>query len=414
MNVSPSFSPSIKLMKTYFLLSGFFYLFSMLALFFINPHADISNFNLIGWVHLYMLGFVMMSIFSAMAQLGPIVVETKHYYVNVFKYIWIFHIIGLILMLVGFYINIEFLMYGGFFVLIAMSIYAIEFLLTLKITKRKTSITKAMKMSNFFLLLGIISGILMALGFNGFIDLDPKTILSTHTFGLVVGFVILLIMGISIILIPMFGLAKRISDNEFSNSFITLSFGVIVMMLSPLFLTNYLLNTAYFITIIAIFLYLYQLFKMTSSRAKIVHDIWARSMYVGFTSFIISFALLMSYLYNENEVTLKLGMWIMFIGFFGFLIIGNFYKIIPFLVWFQVYSPLIEERPVPMLHELLPKKLADIQWGFSTIGLIISSFSMIIANEKIFYLGAFMLSIGALLFVIIINKILKINLLKSF
>jgi F0F1-type ATP synthase assembly protein I len=381
----------------------------MVWLFFINPFANISDFNLIGWVHLYMLGFVMMAIFSAMAQLGPIVVETKHYNVNVFKYVWIFLVIGLSLMLFGFYIDIVYLIYGGIFVLIAMSIYAIEFLLTLRNTKRRTSITKAMKMSNFFLLLGIISGIIMALGFNNLIDINPKTILNTHTFGLVVGFVILLIMGISIILIPMFGLSKRISDNEFSNSFITLSFAVGIMMASPLFLTTYLQNIAYGITVIAIVLYLFQLYKMTSSRAKVVHDIWAKSMYVGFISFVISFVLLISYLYNENELILKLGMWIMLVGFFGFLIIGNFYKIIPFLVWFHIYSPLIEQRAVPMLHELLPKKLTNFQWIFSTMGLIISSIGITIENEKLFFLGLFFLSIGAVLFFVIINKILKIN-----
>ncbi|MFA6196001.1 MAG: hypothetical protein WC656_05115 [Sulfurimonas sp.] len=410
MNVSPDLSPSIKLMKPYFLFSAFFYLLSMIWLFFINPHADINDFQVVGWVHLYMIGFVMLAIFSAMAQLGAVVVETKHVKVNIFKYIWGFLVFGLVLILLGFYIQTLFLLFGGIFVLIAMSMYAIEFLLTLKNAKRKTSITKAMKMSNFFLLLGIVSGIVMALAFNGIIDINPHAILLTHTFGLVVGFVILLIMGISIILIPMFGNAKRISDNEFSKSFFTLSLGVIFMMLSPFFLTNFLKDIAYALTIIATLLYLYQLFKMTSSRAKVIHDIWAKSMYVGFSSFIIAFILLVSYLLNENELVLKLGMWILLVGFFGFLIIGNFYKIIPFLVWFQIYAPLIEERAVPMLHELLPEKSTSSQWLFSTLGLIVSSMGLVSQNIYIYYCGITLLVIGASLFVFVINKILKTNL----
>jgi len=409
MNVSPSFSPSIKLMKPYFLLSGFFYLLSMLWLFFINPHAELNNFEIVGWVHIYMLGFVMMAIFSAMAQLGPIVVETAHYNVNIFKYLWIFLVSGLSLMLVGFYISIEYLMYGGILVLIAMSIYALEFLLTLKSATRKTSITNAMKMSNFFLLLGILSGLVMACGFNGCIDLNPNIMLKAHTFGLVVGFVILLIMGISIILIPMFGFSKRISDNEFSNSFITLSIAVITMLISPLFLTPYLEKISYALTIIAIVLYFYQLYKMTSSRAKVIHDIWAKSIYVGFISFIVGFLLLISYLFLNDENILKLGMWILLVGFFGFLIIGNFYKIIPFLVWFHIYSPLIEEQAVPMLHELLPEKLTNLQWIYSTIGLVLSSTGIFLHDSTIFYGGIVLLLSGAILFVISINKILNLK-----
>lgn len=410
MNVSPNLSPSIKIMKPYFLLSIFCYFLSMIWLFFINPFADLKSFEVIGWVHLYMIGFVMLGIFSAMAQLGPVVAETKHFNVKVFKYIWIVLLLGLGLMLFGFYKDIIYLLSGGFFVLTAMSIYAVEFLLTLKSANRKTTITKAMKMSNFFLLLGILSGLLMALGFNGFINLDPNIVLNVHTFGLVVGFVILLIMGISIILIPMFGTAKRLSDNEFSSSFFTLSLGVIVMMLSPLFLTFYMQSLSYIITVTAILIYIFQLFKMLSSRTKRVEDIWTKSMYVGFSSFILSFLLLVSFLFSANELILKLGMWILLVGFFGFLIIGNFYKIIPFLVWFQIYSPLIEERAVPMLHELISEKQGNIQWLFSTFGLLISSVGILTDNSVIFYSGVISLTIGSLVFFVTINKVLKTNL----
>ena len=409
MNVSPSFSPPITLMKPYFLLSGFFYFLSMLWLFFIDPFADLKDFHLIGWVHLYMLGFIMMAIFSAMAQLGPIVVETNHYNVNIFKYLFVFLVTGLILMLVGFYINTSFLLYGGILVFIAMSIYAIEFLLTLKDAKRSTSITKAMKMSNFFLLTGIITGLIMAAAFNGLLDIDPHSILNIHTFGLVVGFIILLIMGISIILLPMFGSSKRINDNEFSNSFITVSIGVLIMMVSPFIFTNITENLAYGVTAFSIVLYFYQLYKMTSSRKKIEHDIWARSMYVAFSSFIISFLLLVSYLFIQEETILRVGLWVMGIGFFGFIIIGNFYKIIPFLVWFHIYSPLIEERPVPMLHELLPQRLANLQFFYGVIGLTISSIALVFENSELFYGGALFLTLSGFLFLITINKTLKID-----
>ncbi|MEO1953650.1 MAG: hypothetical protein ABGW74_02990 [Campylobacterales bacterium] len=407
MNISPNFSPPLKLMQPYFLLSGFFYMLSMIWIFFLDFNLDLKDFILIGWVHLFMLGFIMMAIFASMAQLGVIVVETNHYYVDIFKYVWVFLTSGLMLMLIGFYIDTSYLIYGGVLVLIAMCIYAIEFLLTLKTARRKTSITNAMKMSNFFLLLGILTGLVMAFSFNGYIEINPHTLLNTHTFGLVVGFVIMLIMGISIILIPMFGFSKRLSDNEFKNSFITLSIGVSVMMISPIFLTNILQNIAYIITICAVLLYFYQLYKMHKSRKKVVHDIWAISMYVSFTSFIISFVSLVSYLFLDNEIILRFGLWLMLIGFFSFIIIGNFYKVIPFLIWFQIYSPLIEEQAVPMLHELLPKRIVFLQWFYSTAGLLLSSVAILIQNTQLFYGGITMLSMGSVLFFLIILKIIK-------
>jgi len=409
MNISPNFSPPIALMKPYFTLSGLFYVLSMFGLFFIDPLTTLDNFFLIGWVHLYMLGFVMMAIFAAMAQLSPIVIETQHYSVKIFNYLWYFLVSGLALMLVGFYVDINYLLYGGSLVLISMLIYAIEFILTLKNSKRKTSITKAMWMSNFFLLLGIVTGIVMAAAFNGYIDINPNDILNIHTFGLLVGFIILLIMGISIILIPMFGSSSRISDNEFTKSFYTVAFGVIVMMLSPFFYTTILEYISYTIVSIAIILYFYQLYKMTSSRKRVNHDIWARHMYVAFSSFIVAFILLVSFIFTNDTLTLKLAMYIMFLGFFGFVIIGNFYKIIPFLVWFHIYSPLIEERSVPMLHELIPKQLASIQWFYSFLGFVISSIGLLSSNNTLFTGGTVLLGVGAFIFFIIVNKILNLK-----
>jgi len=409
MNVNPDFSPSIKQMKPYFVLSAFFYFTSFLVLFFIPFDVQLDDFKLIGWVHLYMLGFIMLAIFSAMAQLAPIVVETKHYNVQIFKHLYKLLVLGLVLLLSGFYLDIRFLPFGGVLVLLAMSIYAIELLLTLKSARRKTSITKAMWMSNIFLLLGIITGLIMSCAYNGCLDLNPHSLLKAHTFGLVVGFVLLLIMGISIILIPMFGSSKRISDNEFSKSFYTLALGVSAMLLSAVFGSSLLEYLSYILTIGSILLYFYQLFFMTKSRRIIEHDIWARYMYLAFASFSIAFTLLLSYLFNENEHILKLGMWILIVGFFSSIIIGNLYKIIPFLVWFHIYSPLIETQSVPMLQDLTPNSLANLQWFLNTLGVIFSSTALFLGNEQLFYGSLVIFSLSSLILLLIINKLLQLK-----
>lgn len=409
MNVSPNFSPPIKLMKPYFIISAIFFVLSMITLYFLKPDINLLDLKTIGWTHLYMLGFVMLSIFSAMSQLGPVIVETKHHNVKIFNYLWWFLTFGLIFMLIGFFSNIKFLLFGGSLVLVAMLIYATQFLLTLKTARRKTAITNAMKMSNFFLIIGILSGLAMALNFNGMLDLELNNIIKVHTFGLLVGFVILLIMGISTVLIPMFGLSKRVSDNDFFKSFITISIGVGFMILSPIFLTNLFVNISYFFTVTAIFLYLYQLYKMAKSRKKTVHDIWAKSIYVGYFSFFISFYLFMLYIYNNNELILKLASFLLLVGFFGFLITANLYKIIPFLMWFHTYSPYIGDKPVPMLHELLDEKLANLQIIYSSLGLMTVSLSIILNNIKLYQSGVTFLLFGAVLFFISIYKVLKVR-----
>ena len=409
MNVSPSFSPPIKLMKPYFIILAIFFMLSMSTLSFLNPSISLLDLKTIGWTHLYMLGFVMLSIFSAMAQLAPVIVETKHNNVKIFKFLWILLTIGLLFMLIGFFIEIKYLLFGGGLVLVSMLIFATEFLLTLKTARRKTAITNAMKMSNFFLIIGILSGLSMALNFNGMLELNLDKIIKVHTFGLLVGFVILLIMGISTVLIPMFGLSKRVSDNDFLKSFVTITIGVCFMILSAFFTSNYFEKLSYLFTTIAILLYFYQLYKMIKSRKKVVHDIWAKSIYVGFISFFISFCLFILYMYNQNELILKLASFLLLVGFFGFLITANLYKIIPFLMWFHTYSPYIGEKPVPMLHELLDEKLANLQIIYSTLGLISVSLSIIFNNTKLYQSGVTFLVFGSVLFFISVHKMLKVK-----
>jgi len=407
MNISPNFSPSIQLMKPYFLLSSFFYVVSMVWLYFINPFALTSDFTIVGWVHLYMVGFVMMAIISAMAQLGPVIAETKHYAVWSLKFIWIFLAVGIVGLVIGFYKVPMALLIGGGTLFVGILLYVLEFMVTIQSLKRKKIIIHTMKMSNLFLLFGLISGLVMASFFNGYVLINLPNILQAHLFGLIVGVVILLIMGLSNVLIPMFGSTKYPKDKQFILSFIPLNIAVVIMLLYPAFPTKITQEVAYGLSLVSFGVYFYYLIKMFFTRAQVTHDIWARHMYVGFLSFFIAIALFIIYFFQNNTIILNLAFWILFIGFFGFVIIGNFYKIIPFLVWFHIYSPLIEEQEVPMLHQLLPKKLSNIQFIFSLLGFFVTTVGLYISNSLVFYSGVTFLGFGGILFFSTIYKVLQ-------
>jgi len=405
MNVSPDFSPPMHIMAPYFIVSGVFYLLSMIFLFSLSLTCSLHDLTLVAWIHTYMLGFVMMSIFAAMAQLAPIVAEAKHRFMSFFHLIWVFLLAGLLLMLIGFYINIAFLPFGGVLVLVAMILFATDLWLTVKNAKRKTSVTLSMKASNFFLLFGVISGIMMALSYTG-VAIDMSRWYKTHVFALISGFVIMIIMGISTILVPMFGFSRRVSDNDFDLSFKTMFVGVIMMMGTSLLQIKVLENIAMLVIMASVGIYFYQLFNMAKSRARIEHDIWAKSMYVGFGSLILSWLFLALYFLGITEL-LRPALWLLLIGFMGFLILGNFYKIIPFLVWFQRYSPLVGEEEVPMLHEMINQKMASMQFLCSVLGLFFTTLALLIVNQMLFNIGASFLIVGAVFMLMSIVKIVK-------
>ena len=82
------------------------------------------------------------------------------------------------------------------------------------------------------------------------------------------------------------------------------------------------------------------------------------------------------------------------VGFVGFLITSHLYKIIPFLVWFERYAPLVGKQSVPMLHEMVPLREASMQLYATTIGLYSVGLALLFHSNTLFYAGISVLVVG--------------------
>ncbi len=405
MNVSPDFSPPLRIMTPYFIVASLSYVGAMILLFFLDIGASWRSLQTVAWVHLYMIGFVMMSIIAAMAQLGPVIVEARHRFVSFFYLIWVFILAGLLLLLLGFYIQSRLLPFGGMLVLLGMVLFAVDFNATLQRRRRHTSVTRSMKAANVFLLLGLLCGLVLAFVYNG-ASLELEAWYLAHVFALLGGFVVMLIMSISTVLVPMFGSSKRVSDNTFERSFQSMAGGVGLMMAGSLLAWEALRQIALMLMMFSVAWYGYELFVMLLSRMRVEHDIWARCMYVAALSLALSWLFVALCFLGVPEL-LRPGLWLFFVGFMGFMILGNLYKIIPFLVWFERYAPLVEEQRVPMLHELVHQRMATAQFLFSCSGLVTTTLALLVMNPLLFQMGAALLTVGAFFMLFQVVRLLR-------
>ncbi|MEA3369992.1 MAG: hypothetical protein U9Q40_01480, partial [Campylobacterota bacterium] len=112
-SISQDFAPPFKLIAPFFIIGSLFYLLSALSIFSFSLD-DLSYLNpkVLSFVHLFLLGFVMMIIFGAMAQLVPVVLEVGHFGVELFYAIWPLLLIGTLLMALGFLYSPALLPYG--------------------------------------------------------------------------------------------------------------------------------------------------------------------------------------------------------------------------------------------------------------------------------------------------------------
>ncbi len=399
--ISQDFAPPFKLIAPFFIIGSFFYLFSSVFLFgFDGESLSVMNPTVIAFAHLFLLGFVMMIIFGAMAQLVPVVLEVGHFAVELFYAIWPLLLIGTLLMIGGFLYAPALLPYGGMIVLISMMIFVVEIFLTMKQVKKLNIVMTSVLLSNTFLFMGIIVGLVMALGYAGEIDVDIASLLTSHIYFVVGGYVSITLMGLSVVLLPMFGLSHGFSLKPLEVALYMMSTSVMIVFLDALFSFSSIVSyIGYLLSIVAMGIYFYQVYTIFKTRARKENDIYVKSLFFAYLSLIAALVLIALYFLSSYEPLLLAGGWLIVYGLFAFAITGHIYKIIPFLVWFERFSPLVGKQKVPMLADMLPPKSSEAQFIFSALGVIVVAVALILQNTQLLHAGASFLVVGALAFI---------------
>ena len=405
--ISRDFAPPLELISPFFKIGVTLYLLSMISLMGFSSSFAYQEMAVAGWVHLFLLGFVMVIIFGAMAQLIPVVLEVGHAIVDLYYVILPLLVIGTITMVLGFWIEHTLLSYGGLLVLSSMIIFAVEAFATLKKAEIKTLTVKTIAVSNSFLLLGILTGFAIALGLSGAVTINIDTMLKAHVYAVLGGFVLLTIMGLSLTLIPMFSLAHGFDETPIKRGFNLVAIGVSIVFIGALITVDWLQFLGYIVTLIGVGFYIYQIYIIYKLTVRKEMDIWAKSMFVGFGSLILSILLGVIYLLGASAPWLHASAWFFMLGFIGFLINGHLYKIVPFLVWFERFAPLVGKEKVPMLHEMYPKEQANIMFWYSSIGTLLGGISLLIQNDFLFKSGASFLIVGAIFLYLSMSKMLS-------
>ncbi|WP_246032224.1 hypothetical protein [Sulfurimonas crateris] len=338
----------------------------------------------------------MMTIFGAMAQLVPVVLEVGHFGVELFYAIWPLLAIGTIMMAFGFTSYPTFLPFGGTIVLVAMMIFVMEIFLTIKKVKKFNLVISSILIANIFLLFGIIFGLVMALGYAGMVDVDINALLKGHVFLVVIGYIVVIIMGLSVVLLPMFGLSHGFSKKPLEIAIFLVSISVIMVVLSSLSASALLAYGGYILASAGLLIYFYFIYTIHKTRARKEIDIYAKSLLFAYFSLIASLSLALIYFAVGYEPLLLASAWMMFFGFFAFVITGHIYKIIPFLVWFERFSPLVGKQKVPMLADMLPARSSSAQLLFCALGVVVVATAILLQDGLVLKAGASFLLMGAL------------------
>lgn len=396
-NISKEFAPPFKLIVPYFIAGLFFYLLGTGAIFWLDASmVHYTTLEVKAWVHLFLVGFVIFIIVGAMAQLIPVVLEIGHFKVELFYAIFLFLFVGVVLLLSGFIVNTLFLPYAGVLILLGFFIYLLNLFMTLKKVQKFSIVVKSVVIANLFLLFGLIFGFIMALNYAGIISTDMHILLKAHVYMLICGYITITVMGISLVLVPMFGLSHGFNDQAIVISIYLISASVVIVVVSSLLKLGFFEYFGYFLSVVSYGLYIYQIALIYKQRARKESDIWSKSMIFSFFALVLSILFIVAYFIHSKENYILVSGFLFFMGFLGFIITAHLYKIVPFLVWFHRFSPLVGKQKVPLLADMVPKKSAFFQFIYTAVGTICITLGLLFGEESLLKAGATFLVVGSL------------------
>jgi hypothetical protein len=265
--------------------------------------------------------------------------------------------------------------------------------------EKLTLVMSSVLISNTFLFFGIIFGLLMALSYAGTLSLDINALLKAHVYAVIAGYIIVTIMGLSIVLVPMFTLSHSFSLKPLEIGMTLLSVAVILVIISSFFDIQWLSYIAYAMAFVAMISYFYLIYIIYKTRPRKENDVYALSLIFSYSAMILALIIGALYFFTDKESYLLAAAWLLFFGFFAFLITGHIYKIIPFLVWFERFSPLVGKQKVPMLADMVPYKSSQAQLIYSAVGVLLVTVAILLGSNALIGAGASFLVIGSLAFV---------------
>ena len=353
----------------------------------------------LSWVHLYLLGFVMMSIFASMAQLLPVVLEVEHFSIDLYYIVNPLLFIGTVLIFLGFYKYPMLLSYGGVIVFISFFVFLFESFLTIKKVEKLNFLSSTVLVANIFLFLGLIVAILLSFVYTGVLNFDLKALMLSHIYLVFVGYLGITIISMSYILIPMFWLSHSFNNIYLKIAFYKISIGVVLVVFSQLIDVSFFKYFGYLEVLLGFVFYIYQLYLIFKTKVRKQKDIYYLYIVFAVISFILALILSCFYFIYLNDYILSVAGFVFLIGFLSPMITAHLYKIVPFLVWFHRFSSLVGKQKVPMLADMVPLKSSNFGFGFYLIGFILSLIAFSLNSDILFKSAVSFLFIGTLFIV---------------
>lgn len=425
-----------------FLLTGILALFAAVGWLIVRPDILATyhyNQYVIALTHLVVLGWICTVVMGAMYQLVPVALETRLHSERLAKWQFVFQVVGVTGMVWMFWVwNLKQVGHFGSVLALGVVLFVYNLVRTLLKVPRWTLVATAVTAALFWFSLTIVVGLSIATAkctYDSAEQLSPTSVLGAMIHGLRsvagfmarfdqisamhahahlggVGFFVMMIVGVSYKLIPMFTLSEVQSHRRAAASIALLNVGLAgsfmtILLRSPWKLAFTLLMVA------GLAVYGWELRAMLRARKRRSLD-WGLKYFLTAVSLLAPLAILaLALSWPGLRLTAFTGQLENLYGFLGlvgvisFAILGMLYKILPFLVWFGSYGKEIGRSQVPALAVMYSEKWQIAGYWMFLSGLMTTSVATVAANPLGVRAGCVLLALSLATFAVNVGKILS-------
>lgn len=313
--------------------------------------------------HLFTLGWITTSIFGALYQFLPVALGRPIRSTVLAHATFALYVPGLLAFVAGLATGASSLMLAGAASFgTAIFLFAGNLALTLGGAARRDLTWWALALADAYLVLAAVLGITLATNLGrGFLGVHRWTALGVHLHVALAGWVLLVAIGVAQRLLPMFLLSHGASERWGRAAVALVAAGVASLAAlhhAPAPLSRWLPGVLLAGGVIS---FLVQARSFFAHRVKPRLDPGLRlaggalgllgmALVLGGASVATGFAL-------PRLSTAYVGCVVLALSLF---VAAHYYKIVPFLVWFHRFGPLVAERPVPRVAELYSARVAAV------------------------------------------------------
>ena len=410
---------SYKVVLPFYIYASIAFLVSTIFLFIYSDAFTIHYFHpkALAITHTMAIGWATMLIIGASHQLVPVFIEGKLYSNKLAYTSFVLIAIGVPILVYGFYtFNMHApAKWGGRFVVLGILAYLINIAMSIIKSKRENVHSIYVLTSTFWLLYTALLGLILVYNFHyTLMPHDSVHYLPLHAHAGIVGWFMLLVIGVASRLIPMFLISKYTHPKLLWAIYILINSALIFYLVLFYFIPNKALTLVSFtLILLGVVLFIIYCLKAYKQRLRKSIDEQMQISLLSIAMILLPMLLLffiIAFLLSVSEEKISLILAYGFVIFFGWLtsiILGMTFKTLPFITWNKVYHNRAAFGKTPNPKDLFDATIFKIMCISYLIGFTIFTIGILSSWQILLKIGALFLMVTSILYNFNVFKVLR-------